>query len=125
MILDLKTLRVVPMGGCGEFGRNLTVYDAGEALLAVDCGVQFGDDETPGVDRWVPDFTYLAGRREQLVAWLVTHAHEDHIAALPQALASAPAPIYGRPLTLALRRHSAHPPQRRPAVPASVRHPWP
>jgi ribonuclease J len=121
MILELKTLRVVPLGGCGEFGRNLTVYDAGEALLAVDCGVQFGDDETPGVDRWVPDFTYLEARREQLVAWLVTHAHEDHIAALPQALASAPAPIYGRPLTLALLRGSVDAGQLRPLVPGAIR----
>ncbi|HEX4457046.1 MAG TPA: ribonuclease J [Polyangia bacterium] len=97
-------MRVVPLGGCGEFGRNLTVYEADGALLCVDCGGQIPDEESPGVDMWMPDFTWLASRGGDVVGWVLTHAHEDHIAALPHALAVAPAPIYGRPLTLARLR---------------------
>jgi ribonuclease J len=104
MIAELSSLRVVPLGGCGEFGRNLTVYDAGEALLAVDCGAQIPGDDAPGVDRFIPDFSWLAARRSQLRGWLVTHAHDDHLGALPWALKVAPAPVYARPLTLALLR---------------------
>src|SRR5438034_4699640 len=111
----------MPLGGCGEFGRNLTLYDAGEALLAVDCGGQIPDDEAPGVDLFIPDFTYLAARAAQLVGWILTHAHEDHIAALPHALAVAPAPIYARPLTLQLLRESIAASQLRPLVPGAVR----
>jgi ribonuclease J len=114
-------VRVVPLGGCGEFGRNLTVYEADGALLCVDCGGQFPDDEAPGVDLWIPDFTWLAARAQDVVAWILTHAHEDHIAALPHALAVAPAPVYARPLTLALLRSAIDDSQLRPLVPGAIR----
>jgi ribonuclease J len=120
----LATLRVVPLGGCGEFGRNLTVYDTGEALLCIDCGGQIPDDESPGVDLFIPDFTWLAARAGDVCAWILTHAHEDHIAALPHALAVAPAPVYGRPLTLQLLRaspRSIDPDRLRPLSPGAVR----
>ena len=100
---------------------NLTVYDAGDALLCVDCGGQIPDDESPGVDLFIPDFAYLASRASEVVGWLATHAHEDHIAALPHALAVAPAPVYARPLTLALLRGSIDESQLRPLVPGAVR----
>jgi ribonuclease J len=121
IILHLATVRVIPLGGCGEFGRNLTVYDAGDALLCVDCGGQIPDDEAPGVDLFIPDFAYLAARAGEVVGWLLTHAHEDHIGALPHALAVAPAPVYARPLTLALLRSSVDESQLRPLVPGAVR----
>ena len=111
----------MPLGGCGEFGRNLTVYEAEGALLCVDCGGQIPDEEAPGVDLFIPDFAFLAGRAGDVVGWLLTHAHEDHIAALPHALAVAPAPVYARPLTLALLRHSVDESQLRPLVPGAVR----
>ncbi len=111
----------MPLGGCGEFGRNLTVYDAGNALLCVDCGGQIPDEEAPGVDLFIPDFAYLAARGSDVVGWVLTHAHEDHIAALPHALAVAPAPIYARPLTLALLEGSVDASQLRPLVPGAVR----
>ena len=121
MITELGTLRVVPLGGCGEFGRNLTVYDAGEAILCVDCGGQIPDDEAPGVDLFIPDFTWLGARAGELLGWVLTHAHEDHIAALPHALQVAPAPVYARPLTLALLAGSIDESQLRPLVPGAVR----
>jgi ribonuclease J len=111
----------MPLGGCGEFGRNLTVYEADGKLLCVDCGGQIPDDEAPGVDLFIPDFTYLEERAGDVVAWLLTHAHEDHIAALPHALAVAPAPVYARPLTLALLRDSIDETQLRPLVPGATR----
>ncbi|MDB4968202.1 MAG: rnj [Myxococcales bacterium] len=117
----MKTVKVIPLGGCGEFGRNLTVYDAGDAILCVDCGGQIPDEEAPGVDLFIPDFTYLAARASQLVGWILTHAHEDHVAALPHALAVAPAPIYARPLTLQLLRRSVDQSQLHPLVPGAVR----
>ena len=111
----------MPLGGCGEFGRNLTVYEAEGKLLCVDCGGQIPDDEAPGVDLFIPDFTYLAKRAGDVVGWLLTHAHEDHIAALPHALAVAPAPVYARPLTLALLKGSIDESQLRPLVPGATR----
>ncbi|HEX9104481.1 MAG TPA: ribonuclease J, partial [Polyangia bacterium] len=117
----MSIVRVMPLGGCGEFGRNLTVYEAGSALLCVDCGGQIPDDEAPGVDLFIPDFAYLAARAGDVVGWVLTHAHEDHIGALPHALAVAPALIYGRPLTLALLRDSVDESQLRPLAPGAVR----
>src|SRR3954462_10993293 len=99
IILQLSTVRVMPLGGCGEFGRNLTVYEAEGKLLCVDCGGQIPDDEAPGGALFIPDFAFLAARAGDVVGWLLTHAHEDHIAALPHALMVAPAPVYARPLT--------------------------
>jgi len=111
----------MPLGGCGEFGRNLTVYEAEGKLLCVDCGGQIPDDEAPGVDLFIPDFAWLAARAGDVVGWILTHAHEDHIAALPHALAVAPAPVYARPLTLALLRESVDQSQLRPFVPGTTR----
>ncbi|HEY2746143.1 MAG TPA: ribonuclease J, partial [Polyangia bacterium] len=117
----MSIVRVMPLGGCGEFGRNLTVYEADGALLCVDCGGQIPDEEAPGVDLFIPDFAFLAARARDVVGYLLTHAHEDHIAALPHALAVAPAPVYGRPLTLALLRESVDASQLRPLVPGATR----
>jgi ribonuclease J len=111
----------MPLGGCGEFGRNLTVYEAEGALLCVDCGGQIPDDEAPGVDLFIPDFAYLEARAGDVVGWLLTHAHEDHIGALPHAMAVAPAPVYGRPLTLALLRAHVDPARLFPLVPGATR----
>ncbi len=111
----------MPLGGCGEFGRNLTVYEADGALLCVDCGGQIPDEEAPGVDLFIPDFAFLAARARDVVGWILTHAHEDHIAALPHALAVAPAPVFARPLTLALLKDSVDASQLRPLVPGATR----
>jgi ribonuclease J len=99
----LGALRVILLGGCGEFGRNLTVYEAGEDLVAVDCGGQIPDGDS-GVDLWVPDLAWLEERRARLRAWVLTHGHDDHLRALPYALERCPAPVHARPLTLQLAR---------------------
>ena len=98
-------LRIVPLGGLGEIGRNMTVFEHRGRLLIVDCGVLFPDPDQPGVDLILPDFTYLDGRLDQVEALVITHAHEDHIGAIPYLLRKRKdIPLVGSRLTLALVR---------------------
>jgi ribonuclease J len=96
-------LRIVPLGGLGEIGRNMTVFEYRGRLLIVDCGVLFPDPDQPGVDLILPDFEYLKGRLDRVEAVVITHAHEDHIGAIPYLLRErADIPLAGSKLTLAL-----------------------
>ncbi len=95
-------VRLIPLGGLGEIGLNMMLVESGDDLIAVDCGVMFPDDEMLGIDRVIPDFSYLLGKRPAFRAVILTHGHEDHIGALPYLLRQVNAPIYGTPLTLAL-----------------------
>jgi len=95
-------VRLIPLGGLGEIGLNMMLIESGEDLIAVDCGLMFPDDELPGIDYVIPDFSYALGRREAFRAVVLTHGHEDHIGALPYLLRDLPVPVYGTPLTLAL-----------------------
>jgi ribonuclease J len=97
-------LRLVPLGGLGEFGLNAMVLEWEEHLLLVDAGMLFPGADQPGVDSIVPDFEYLARRRDALRGIVLTHGHEDHIGALAFALRAAPAPVYGSRLTLGFAR---------------------
>ncbi len=98
------SVRLIPLGGLGEFGLNALVLEWSGHRLLVDAGVLFAGAEMPGVDKVVPDFAYLAEEPESLHGILLTHGHEDHIGALPFALQAAPAPVYGSPLTLGFAR---------------------
>jgi ribonuclease J len=98
-------LRIVALGGLGEIGRNMTVFEYRDRLLVVDCGVLFPDPDQPGVDLILPDFGYLEDRLDQVEAVVLTHAHEDHIGAIPYLLRErADIPLVGSKLTLALVR---------------------
>jgi ribonuclease J len=97
-------LRVVPLGGLGEIGMNLMVYEYGDEAVIVDCGMMFPDSATLGVDTIIPDMAYLFDRPERLKAVFLTHGHEDHIGALPFLLERVPLPVYGMPLTLGFVR---------------------
>jgi ribonuclease J len=97
-------VRLIPLGGLGEIGLNMMLVESGEDIIAVDCGLLFPDDEMPGVDYVIPDFTYLAERRAAFKAVVLTHGHEDHIGALSFLLDKFDVPVYGTPLTLALSR---------------------
>jgi len=96
-------LRIVALGGLGEIGRNMAVFEFDGRLLIVDCGVLFPDPEQPGVDLILPDFDYIRPRLDDVVACVLTHAHEDHIGAVPYLLRERPdIPLVGSRLTLGL-----------------------
>lgn len=97
-----QKLQITPLGGLGEIGKNLTVYEYGRNMLVVDCGVMFPDNEMYGIDLVLPDFDYVIENQDRLRGIVITHGHMDHIAALPYLLQAIEAPIYGTPLTLGL-----------------------
>lgn len=101
---DPATLRIIPLGGLGEIGMNLMVYEYGDASIIVDCGMMFPDAATLGVDVIVPDMTYLFDRPERVRAVFLTHGHEDHIGAVPFLVEKLKVPVYGMPLTLGFVR---------------------
>ena len=94
-------LEVVPLGGLGEFGMNMMALTWGETTIVVDAGVMFPDPELLGVDRIIPDLTYLQ-QKGRVAALVLTHGHEDHIGGVPHVLPLVDGPAYGTPLTLAL-----------------------
>ena len=109
--LEEGTLRVIPLGGLGEVGRNMNVLEYRGKLLVVDCGVLFPEESQPGVDLILPDFSWIEDRMDDVVGLVLTHGHEDHIGAVPYLLKlRGDIPIYGSDLTLAfvapkLREH--------------------
>jgi ribonuclease J len=101
--LETGALRITPLGGIGEIGRNMTVYEFDGRLLIVDCGVLFPEDTQPGVDLILPDFTPIRDRLDDIVGIVLTHGHEDHIGAVPYLLRlREDITLYGSKLTLAL-----------------------
>jgi ribonuclease J len=100
--LKAGTLRIIPLGGIGEIGRNMTVFEIDGKLLIVDCGVLFPEEHQPGVDLILPDFNYLNDRLADIIGIVLTHGHEDHIGGVPYLLKMrADIPMYGSELTLA------------------------
>ena len=95
-------LRIVPLGGLNEIGKNITLYECGDDMFLVDCGMAFPDEEMPGIDIVIPDFTYLIKNADKIRGLVVTHGHEDHIGAIPYLLKQINIPVYGTPLTIGL-----------------------
>ena len=95
-------LKIIPLGGLGEIGKNLTVYEYGKDIFLVDCGMGFPDAELYGVDSVIPDITYLKNNRDRIRGMVITHGHEDHIGAIPHVLKEIDMPIYTAPLTAAI-----------------------
>ncbi len=97
-----ENLRIVPLGGLGEVGKNMLLIEYGDEAIAIDCGLMFPENDMLGIDMVIPDITYLLDNPELLKAIFLTHGHEDHIGALPYILPEMPVPLYATPLTRGL-----------------------
>src|SRR5579859_862071 len=95
-------LRIIPLGGVGEIGKNMTVLEYGNNIIVVDCGVMFPEENMPGIDLVIPDISYLLEKRKKVQAFFITHGHEDHIGALPYVLPHFEVPLYTTALTRGL-----------------------
>jgi ribonuclease J len=111
---DDTPLRIIPLGGVGEIGKNMYVFEYGDDIVVVDCGLMFPDEEMFGIDLVIPDVTYLRENREKVKAFLITHAHEDHVGGLPYVLPYFPGvPVYASTLArgllgIKIKEHKLH-----------------
>ncbi len=97
-----KPVKIIPLGGLGEVGKNITLYEYDGDMVLVDCGMTFPDEDTPGVDSVIPDFTYILENKDKIKGLVVTHGHEDHIGAIPYLLKQFNVPIFATRLTVGL-----------------------
>jgi len=104
----MEPLRAIPLGGLGEFGLNMMLLEQGDSAIAVDCGLMFPGPDLLGIDLVIPDVSYLLEKKKNLHGIVLTHAHEDHIGALPYILKQLPVPVFGTRLTLGLLRYKLH-----------------
>src|SRR5580704_4542873 len=102
--LSNSSLWAIPLGGLGEFGMNMMALRTGDDIIVIDCGLMFPEQELLGVDIVIPDITYLKQHKHMVRAIVLTHAHEDHIGAIPYILPEINVPIYGTEFTLAIVR---------------------
>ena len=97
-----EKLKIIPLGGLDEIGKNCTVLEYGKDMIVIDCGVGFPEEDMYGVDLVIPDFTYLVANQKKLRGMFITHGHEDHIGGVPYLLKLRPdIPLIGSKLTLA------------------------
>jgi ribonuclease J len=98
-------LRVIPLGGLGEIGKNMMLVESDDTIIIVDAGMMFPEEQMPGVDLVIPDFSYLVDKKRKVKALILTHGHEDHIGALPYLLQVINVPVYGTKLTLGFAKN--------------------
>lgn len=97
-----QKLKIIPLGGLNEIGKNMTVFEYGNDIFVLDCGMAFPDESMPGIDTVIPDISYLVKNKQKVRGIVITHGHEDHIGAIPYFLKDLNVPIYGTTLTLGL-----------------------
>ena len=100
--MNSEKLKIIPLGGLGEIGKNITVIEYGDEIIVIDCGIAFPDEEMYGVDLIIPDVNYLLNNSSKVRGIFLTHGHEDHIGALPYILKQINVPVYGTQLTLGI-----------------------
>lgn len=101
----IEKIRIIPLGGLNEIGKNLTLIECGKDIIAIDCGMEFPDEDMPGVDYVIPDYSYIVKNADRFRAVFLTHGHEDHIGGIPYLLNQVNVPIYGTRLTLGIVRN--------------------
>jgi ribonuclease J len=104
VLMNEEKVRIIPLGGLGEIGKNITVIECDDEIIVIDCGIAFPDEEMYGVDLIIPDITYLKNNEKKIKGIFLTHGHEDHIGALPYVLKEINVPLYGTKLTIGIVR---------------------
>ena len=94
-----EKLKIIPLGGLDEIGKNITVLEYGKDMIVVDCGVGFPEEDMYGVDLVIPDFSYLVANQKKLRGMFITHGHEDHIGSIPYCMKQVNCPIHGTAMT--------------------------
>ena len=97
-----KSIKIIPLGGLEQIGMNITAFECDDSIIVVDCGLSFPDDDMLGIDLVIPDITYLQDNIDKVKGFVITHAHEDHIGALPYVLKEINVPVYATKLTVAI-----------------------
>ena len=102
VLMREEKVKIIPLGGLGEIGKNITVFECDDEIIVVDCGIAFPDEEMYGVDLIIPDISYLKNNVKKIKGIFLTHGHEDHIGSLPYVLKEVNVPIYGTKLTIGI-----------------------
>ncbi|MDD2958436.1 MAG: ribonuclease J [Lachnospiraceae bacterium] len=102
---NTQAVKIIPLGGLDKIGMNITAIEYNDTIIVVDCGISFPDDDMPGIDKVIPDVTYLVENREKVKGFVITHGHEDHIGAIPYIIPQINVPIYATKLTMGLIEH--------------------
>lgn len=100
-----QKVKIIPLGGLDKIGMNITAIEYGESIIVIDCGISFPEDDMLGIDKVIPDVSYLVQNREKVKGFVITHGHEDHIGALPYILPQLNVPVYATKLTMGLIEH--------------------